>query len=111
MNRRFRIAGSTPLRIGLLVALTLVIALLASPPAGMAQGGTCIDDVTGRTNNCTANDVRISELRNSEDISCEAGSDVELNLRARLVGTSNERYDLGTFVALDGGDARTGTAL
>lgn len=109
MNRRFRIAGSTPLRIGLLVALTLVIALLASPPAGMAQGGTCIDDVTGRTNNCTANDVRISELRNSEDISCEAGSDVELNLRARLVGTSNERYDLGTFVALDGGDARTGT--
>ncbi|HNS50522.1 MAG TPA: hypothetical protein PKO09_05000 [Anaerolineae bacterium] len=109
MNQTIKIAATKPLRIALLVAVTLVIALLVSPPTGLAQGGTCIDDVTGRTNTCTANDVRISELRNSENVSCEAGSDVELNLRARLVATANERYDLGTFVALDGGDARTGT--
>ena len=110
MNQRtHKTALMTPLRLAILALIAIVVALVASPRTGLAQGGTCIDDVTGRTNNCTANDVRISELRNSEDISCEAGSDIDLNLRARLVATANERYDIGTFVALDGGDARTGT--
>ncbi len=110
MNQRVRkVVLVTPLHLVTLAVIILVVAVMASPRAGLAQGGTCIDDVTGRTNNCTANDVRISDLRNSEDISCEAGSDVELNLRARLVATANERYDIGTFVALDGGEARTGT--
>jgi len=110
MKQTIRKSGLvTPLRLATLASIAIVVALLASPQTGLAQGGTCIDDVTGRTNNCTANDVQISELRNSEDVSCEAGSNVELNLRARLVTSSDGRYDIGTFVALDGGDARTGT--
>ena len=110
MNQRIcKTARLIPLRPALLALVLIVIALLATPRPGIAQGGTCIDDVTGRTNNCTANDVRISELRNDEDITCEAGTLVELSLRARLVDEAEERYDIGTFVALDGGNARTGT--
>jgi hypothetical protein len=93
---------------GLVALLALCLGLLGSQPAA-AQGGTCVDDVTGRTNVCTANDVEISEMLNEVDISCTVGSLVDLALSARLVGQASERYDIGIFVALDGGDARTGT--
>jgi hypothetical protein len=105
-----RIATLFPGRLVLGAVTIIVVALAAAPRVGAAlNGGTCIDDVTGRTNNCTANDVRIGELRNIEDVTCEAGTLVEVSLRARLVAGSQGRYDIGTFVALDGGNARTGT--
>ncbi|HOI09847.1 MAG TPA: hypothetical protein PK313_05135, partial [Myxococcota bacterium] len=68
----------------------------------------CIDDVTGVVNNCTANDVRISLVLNREDVACEMGSMVELDLTAVLVANASERWDIGTFIALDGGNARSG---
>lgn len=89
--------------------LTLFLTLAPSARPVAAQGGTCIDDVTGRTNVCTAQDVQISELRNKEDVTCQVGTLVNLELRTRLVGQASERYDIGVFVALDGGNARTGT--
>jgi len=70
---------------------------------------SCIDDVTGVTNNCTANDVRIALLFNeSGNLICEDGGSVTVHLIAELEATSAERWDIGMFVALDGGAARTG---
>ncbi len=87
--------------------IPLVAGLLASQPAA-AQERTCLDDVTGRTNDCVSTDVQIGVLLNDEDASCMPGDPVTLNLTARLLATSLERYDIGLFLALDGGDARTG---
>ncbi len=92
----------------LLALLALLATVPASQPAG-AQGGTCIDDLTGRTNVCSANDVQLSYLLNEQQTSCMSGEPVTLNLTARLIGTSAERYDIGMFLALDGGDAATGS--
>ncbi|MGD9148406.1 MAG: hypothetical protein PVI80_22775 [Anaerolineae bacterium] len=86
----------------------LLVAVLSSQPA-VAQQGSCIDDVTGRTNVCAAGDVWLSRLRNAEDITCMPGEPVTLNLEAWLLATSLERYDIGIFLALDGGTANTGS--
>ena len=86
----------------------LLVAVLASQPA-VAQEGSCIDDVTGRTNVCAAGDVQLIYLRNDEDMTCMPGEPVTLNLEAWLLATSLERYDIGLFLALDGGAANTGS--
>lgn len=90
------------------LVLLLPITLSLRLPATAAASGTCIDDVTGTTNNCTANDVVISELVNRDSISCTAGDMVTVYLRADLLAGASERYDIGMFVATDGGEARTG---
>ncbi|MBP1620264.1 MAG: hypothetical protein H6Q02_1031, partial [Acidobacteria bacterium] len=72
--------------------------------------GTCVDDLTGQINNCTANDVRLSVVVNHQSIACElndpAGVDVELI--GGLIAGASERYDIGMFIATDGGDAGLG---
>jgi hypothetical protein len=92
----------------LLGLFALLAAVPAPQPAG-AQGGTCIDDITGRTNVCSARDVQISYLVNEQQITCTSGEPVTLHLTARLVSTSAERYDIGIFLALDGGNAASGS--
>jgi hypothetical protein len=89
-------------------SFALLVAMLASQPA-VAQQGSCIDDVTGRTNVCSEGDVWLSRVRNAEDIACTPGEPVTLNLEAWLLATSLERYDIGIFLALDGGAADTGS--
>jgi hypothetical protein len=83
-------------------------AMLASRPA-MAQEGSCIDDVTGRTNDCAATDVQLCNFVNDVATTCMPGEPVTLNLRVRLLATSLERYDIGMFLALDGGNAGAGS--
>ena len=70
----------------------------------------CIDDVTGTSNVCTANDVRVSSLTVLEVVDgCTSPQDTAcLLLRAELIATAADRYDIGMFWSLDGGDARTG---
>ena len=92
----------------LLGFFALLAAVSASQPAG-AQTGTCIDDVTGRTNVCSAGDVQLSLLANEEGTTCVVGEPITLRLMARLIATSAERYDIGMFLALDGGDAASGS--
>ncbi|MGD2178783.1 MAG: hypothetical protein PVG71_13290, partial [Anaerolineae bacterium] len=77
---------------------------------GSGVVGGCVDDVTNRTNSCTANDVVVSRLEVLEVIDgCDyPGDTATATLRAVFDATANERYDLGFFSALDGGDARTG---
>jgi hypothetical protein len=91
----------------LLGLLLLLTAALASQPA-IAQEPGCIDDLTDRENVCAANDIEISTLYSAQPGSCFPGDMVTLNLIARLVATSLERYDIGIFLALDGGNADTG---
>jgi hypothetical protein len=88
--------------------LTLVVLLSFSQQA-LAQ--TCVDDVTGVTNVCTANDVNLGLLVVIDEIDgCDfPGDTAQVKLQAQLNATSAERYDIGLFIALDGGDARTGS--
>lgn len=89
------------------IALTLVAALGATPVGAQ----TCIDDLTGRSNNCTANDVQFTEIAvlGIVDGCTSANDTATVELQARLVAGAAERYDIGMFFALDGGDAFTGT--
>ncbi len=99
------------LRASLWMLLGLLAHLAAVPASQIAgaQTGTCIDDVTGRANVCSAGDVQLSLLVNDEAKTCVLGEPVTLHLMASLRATSAERYDIGMFLALDGGDAASGS--
>ena len=94
--------------LAILILLTLLTPLTAAQPAS-AQEGSCIDDVTGWTNICDAGDVWLGSLVNDVDASCTPGELITLNLTAGLLATALERYDIGLFLALDGGGADTGS--
>lgn len=96
-----------------IVAATGALALLVFWFAGVsdtaADDGTCIDDVTDGFNICMACDVRLGTFYNDEVIACSPGDVVTLHLRAQLLAGAFERYDIGLYVATDGGNARTGS--
>jgi hypothetical protein len=92
----------------LLALLALMASMLAPQPA-LAQDGTCLDDVTAIHSVCEAGDVQISTVTNDEATTCMPGELVTLHLTVRLVAQAKQRYDIGLFVALDGGDAHTGS--
>ena len=96
--------------LAMLTLLTLLTPLTVSQPAS-AQGGSCIDDVTGWTNVCDAGEVWLGSLVNDVDMSCMPGEAITLHLTAGLLATALERYDIGLFLALDGGTANTGSCL
>ena len=101
----------------------------------VANGLTCMDDVTSCSLNCTANDVTLAVynisgtcsvggapciVNNSpactgtcvpDLINCTPGEPVTVSLQAQLVAGANERWDIGIYLALDGGDALTGSCL
>ena len=91
----------------------VLIALLVAAPWASAQ--TCVDDLTSRANNCTANDVTIASLAVRPggviDGCAFVGDTATVNVQATLVAGAADRYDLGIFIALDGGTARTGSCL
>ena len=93
----------------MLLAFGLLLAQFAMAQDHTGQFGGCIDDESGVTNNCTANDVNIALILNQTDLSCEAGSTVDVDLIGELVAGAAERWDIGFFIALDGGEARTGS--
>ncbi len=60
-------------------------------------------------NQCTANDIRIATIINQSPIlSCVVGQVVKITMKANIVSTAQDRYGIGLYVALDGGDARFG---
>lgn len=69
----------------------------------------CLNDVNQFNNAvCTAKDVKIAEINVVEGPGiCAEGSTVVIpELEAVLQGTAKERYDIGIFIASDGGDAK-----
>jgi hypothetical protein len=75
----------------------------------------CIEEAVASDLNCTANDVSLGLLVvDDPNAQCEEtfpGSGVftaDVQFQAQLTSGAKERYDIGMYIALDGGDARTG---
>ena len=103
------------------LGMALLSALLIAPASAGAQVCTaeettdscaidngCIEDRALRKLQCTANDVRISRAEASQPAECVEGEDVTFNLLATFLSSANQRYDVGAFIATDGGAARSG---
>lgn len=59
---------------------------------------------------CTANDIRIAQILNQGPATtCVVGQVTNINMKANFVATAQTRYAVGSYIALDGGDAYTGT--
>jgi hypothetical protein len=91
------------------IAGLAVAAVVVAGPA-LAQD-LCIEEAAGQTLNCTANDVSIALILVEEIIdACEfEGDTAQVILQAQVSAGANERFDIGFYIATDGGDARTGT--
>ncbi|HEU4828537.1 MAG TPA: hypothetical protein VFT04_05030 [Gemmatimonadales bacterium] len=89
-----------------------------SEDAGLTSGGTPL--------NCTANDIDIASatvtaysfddvtytpLPPGEAIQCNEGQTIFAETEALLQNNAQERYDIGVWIATDGGDALTGSCL
>lgn len=104
---------SLRLPVGIFFALSLALVLAGSGPA-FAQGesgNVCVRDYRGGAV-CTANDVRIEALNVvSVNETCIGGTpgetEVVFEALVSSAGSPN-RYDIGLFLALDGGSARDG---
>jgi len=109
------------LRAPALVGFILLLGLLVTLPQQIyAQGtpgdiATCVGDAYGANVNCTANDVQLSLLivEDAESVVCEYNEaelrfEAEVQMKAQLRATAAERYDIGIFIAEDGGDAING---
>jgi hypothetical protein len=95
------------------IAGFLIACLLAAGSPAAAQN--CLEDRVGaslRPLNCTANDVRGASLLVVEGPgACVAGEPIDVTLKVGVIARAVERYDIGLFIALDGGNALTGQCL
>ena len=103
-------------------------------PVAATEGASCLDDVTTCNVGCTAGDVAVSKYNvisvcsgGSDDgntcvvgnsavcdsgggtceLSCTINQFVTLTLQAELIANT-ARFDIGLYLALDGGDAKNG---
>lgn len=118
-----RILSRTMLRAIVPVACLAVASLL---PAGAARaqqvihGTNCAADKFGSSLNCTANDVAITQIAINRNYypgvnttpqanlltgaGCVGGTNVVANLNVTVQFNSPDRYDIGIFLAEDGGN-------
>ena len=90
-----------------IVALLAVAGIALWTPAAHAiiTGGGCVDDQSGQSNNCTANDVTfvVVGLGVETDGCVNAGDTVSIYLQGTVQNTTAQtRYDIGLWVATDG---------
>jgi len=95
-----------------LTALSAMFLLVAAFGAGTAQAQTCMEDQFGGAANCTANDntgysIAVAAINNHCDEAPVGTANVDLDVTF-AAGNATTRYDLGVFIAQDGGDALTG---
>ena len=90
--------------LGSLVLFALVGPMAPLPVRGQPfPADQCAADRAGKDLGCTSNDVDIAEVVvNNGVTSCVAGTSVTLDLSLVLVLNASKRFDVGTFVALDG---------
>jgi hypothetical protein len=85
----------------------LVLLSVASSQNNYCMGNNPVN--AGRCTTCTANDVRISDIsRLSGPTTCVIGQTITLDIQVKWSSTANGRYDVASYLARDGGDARTG---
>jgi hypothetical protein len=92
------------------MAFALLLALLFGVQVSHAQSGgdLCLRDAAGfdNPNICRANDVRIIEFSMESSLeSCVAGDTIDVTLRVKLRPGASTRYDIGLYIAEDGGNA------
>ena len=103
----------SPSRFARLAAVAFAALALLPSRALAGANGACMGTEFGGNLNCTANDVSISAIDVLQIVDgCSGpGDTAQLKLRATLQVTSNERYDIGWYIATDGGDAQTGSCF
>jgi len=115
IQRVFRSHRTGPLWKALAVTLIVVVALAVVSQRTAGQEGTtwelgnfCVDDYKPGSV-CTANDVLITNISPSVQEACTAVGDTATALfTLELQTNATTRYDIGLFVATDGGSAQTG---
>jgi len=103
------ITRTRPLLTALAVALIVLAALAMGARGASAQEGTtwelgnyCVADYQPSPN-CTANDVTIAGVTPTIQEACLTSTDTAtVQFKFQFVGGSNERYDIGLFIATDG---------
>ncbi|ANQ19360.1 hypothetical protein BA891_19500 [Vibrio natriegens] len=109
----------------LLSAMLLGAATLYGPGAFAQDPGvqdSCMEDLYGKSLNCTANDINIAEATNivvteidgqpvdPDTTVCVAGKDVTFEADFNVVSTASDRYDIGLYFQRDGApDALNGS--
>src|SRR5689334_16883409 len=97
------------LRGGLVV---MVLATCLGALATRASAQNCVDDITGVTNECKSEDVSITSIVVKPGgliDGCTSTADTAtVDLVVTVTASQPTRYDIGLYIALDGGDARTG---
>lgn len=81
-------------------------AAYADQVSGEVCMGTIFLEETGKTLNCTANDITISEATGVSPASCTEGDTIELTAAFRTVlsggGSNQTRYDIGIYFDTEG---------
>ncbi|HZR82024.1 MAG TPA: hypothetical protein VFD92_13085, partial [Candidatus Binatia bacterium] len=107
-----RLAAIARAAAAIFVAASLVVIGPPSARAGIVDG--CMQDVAGLgTLNCTAEDVTITSVHVLQVIDgCSGiGDTAQLQLSSDIEVNATTRYDVGFYLALDGGDALTGSCF
>lgn len=100
----------------LLIAVVLLFgAQTASAQPGVTweAGAVCVADryTGGGSPNCTANDVRITNITPAlSDVCLFIGDTATAKFTLTITTTATTRYDIGMFIATQGGSALNGTA-
>ncbi len=91
----------------------IVLAVLISVAAAPSGAAPCAsaDYTGGGTLNCTAGDTGVAAISgvNITDPCSGVGDTATIDLQLTIQSTSQNRYDIGYYVALDGGNAYTGS--
>jgi len=90
-----------------LAGFCALMAIFAFSPAvsALITSGGCVDDVSGTSNVCTANDVTFVAigLGTQQDGCVNAGDTLDILLGGTVANTTAQsRYDIGLYVAVDG---------
>jgi hypothetical protein len=99
---------STPIKRSSALILWAILTI-----SNLTQAAPCLNDLAGFTggNICTAKDVKLSAgtfTVISGPATCVAGETILVQLQADLEATAQDRYNIGIWVAQDGGNALTG---
>jgi len=82
---------------------TLLILLTGTATVARAQTSSCPPDF-GNGKLCTASDFNVTGVVINGPDECTIGETISLDLLVGLTSTANQRYDVGLFVADNGGD-------
>lgn len=98
---------------GLALLAALAVSGVAPREALAGQTGGCIENEYGGALGCTSQDVKIASFDLLQIVDgCTGPSDyATVQLRANLLVGAQTRYDVGFWLALDGGAARTGSCF